>query len=251
MSTTTNARTPRQLEPSPGLLRVLDKCNGATVTGLDGGRRSSPEVSLATLERIEGELGVSLDDDVLVVVAVADPLMRLLSGIEDVNSVADAADEHPAPEGYACIAVVYSDPVGELVAEAHGAAYLHLAAPTNPTDEQGHLLVCNDGYWDAARETTLAELVDEQLHAACSGEWQEHIALGGEGEPRELDPPASLVPGHALELPDAPVGDRVTHPKFGEGEVIDRTGDGDQEKVRVRFADSERTLLARFVSPVE
>ncbi|HHH29501.1 MAG TPA: hypothetical protein ENK57_14300 [Polyangiaceae bacterium] len=59
-----------------------------------------------------------------------------------------------------------------------------------------------------------------------------------------------MIPGHALELPDVPVGDQVTHPKFGEGEVIDRSGEGDQEKVRVRFADKERVLLARFVSPV-
>ena len=53
-------------------MRVLDKCNGATVTGLDGARRAAPEVSLATLNRIEGELGVRLDDDVLAVIAIGD-----------------------------------------------------------------------------------------------------------------------------------------------------------------------------------
>ncbi len=251
MSTTTNARTPRPLEPSQGLLRVLDKCNGATVTGLDGARRAAPEVSLATLNRIEGELGVRLDDDVLAVIAIGDPLIRLLSGIEDVNSIADAADEHPAPEGYRCIAIVYSDPVGELVAEAHGAAYHYLAAPCSPGQEQGQLLVCTDGDWDGAEETTLADFVDQQLHQACSGEWEDHVTLGGEGEPRELEVPATLVAGHALELPDVPVGDRVSHPKFGVGEVVERSGEGDQEKVRVRFADRERTLLARFVSPAD
>lgn len=230
---------------------MLDKCNGATVTGLDGHRRASPEVSLATLERIEGELDLRLDDDILTVIALGDPLMGLLSGIEDVNSIADAEDQHEAPDGYACISFVYSDPVGELVAEAHGGAYLFLAAAKRPGAEQGHLLICTDGQWDGAEETTIADFVDQQLHKACSGEWQEEIALGGEGEPRELEVPAMLVRGHALELPDAPVGDRVTHPKFGEGEVVDRTGEGEQEKVRVRFADRERTLLARFVSPLE
>ena len=68
--------------------------------------------------------------------------------------------------------------------------------------------------------------------------------------PRGLAVAPTLIPVHALELPGVPVGDQVTHPKFGEGEVIDRSGEGDQEKVRVRFADKERVLLARFVSPV-
>ncbi|HHH29500.1 MAG TPA: hypothetical protein ENK57_14295 [Polyangiaceae bacterium] len=48
-------------------------------------------MSLATLERVERELDIILDDDVLTVMALADPLLRMLSGIEDVNSVADAA----------------------------------------------------------------------------------------------------------------------------------------------------------------
>jgi len=248
VSTTTNTRTPRELEPSPSLLRVLDKCNGASVKGLDGERRKTPELSLATLERVEDELGLRLDDDVLVLLALGDPVMRLLSGIEDVNSIADAEDEQTAPEGYACIATVYSDPVGELVAGAHGGPYLYLAAPRTPSDEPGHLLVCRDAHWDGAWETTLADFVDQQLHEACSGEQQDHITLGGEGEPRELEIPPRLVTGHALELTDEALGGRVAHPKFGEGEVVDRSGEGEQEKLRIQFADRERTLLARFVS---
>jgi hypothetical protein len=55
--------------------------------------------------------------------------------------------------------------------------------------------------------------------------------------------------GTAVEAPALPVRDlgRVRHPKFGEGVVVSSDG----ERLVVRFADGERRLLSKFVTPIE
>lgn len=50
-------------------------------------------------------------------------------------------------------------------------------------------------------------------------------------------------------VPRPPAVVEVTHAKFGRGEVLGQTGQGDRRAYRVRFADGERTILARFVEP--
>lgn len=43
------------------------------------------------------------------------------------------------------------------------------------------------------------------------------------------------------------VGDRVKHPKFGEGQVLQRSGSGKEIKLLVAFAEEgEKQLLARY-----
>jgi hypothetical protein len=45
------------------------------------------------------------------------------------------------------------------------------------------------------------------------------------------------------------IGDRVKHPKFGEGQVIQRSGSGDQTKFVVTFAEEgEKKLMARYAN---
>lgn len=53
--------------------------------------------------------------------------------------------------------------------------------------------------------------------------------------------PPARTPGH----------ERVSHPKFGPGEVLSRQGSGDLAVVEVRFADGVRKLQAKFLRPVE
>lgn len=45
------------------------------------------------------------------------------------------------------------------------------------------------------------------------------------------------------------VGARVSHPKFGTGEIVAREGAGEQLKLTIAFADGKKVLLAKFVSP--
>lgn len=53
---------------------------------------------------------------------------------------------------------------------------------------------------------------------------------------------------YGIEGPKFQVGDRVRHRLFGDGTVIAR--DADSDSYTVRFADCERTLLPRVLSPV-
>ena len=46
------------------------------------------------------------------------------------------------------------------------------------------------------------------------------------------------------------VGDRVKHPKFGEGVILDLEGEGDKTVAVVRFRDSEKRLLLSW-APLE
>jgi DNA helicase-2/ATP-dependent DNA helicase PcrA len=53
------------------------------------------------------------------------------------------------------------------------------------------------------------------------------------------------------------VEDRVKHPKFGEGQILQRSGFGDQTKLLVAFGEEgEKLLLAKYaklrrVRPIE
>jgi hypothetical protein len=48
-----------------------------------------------------------------------------------------------------------------------------------------------------------------------------------------------------------PIGSRVTHAKFGKGDVLGRQGTGDATKIEIRFEDGVTRLLAvAFVRPL-
>ena len=67
---------------------------------------------------------------------------------------------------------------------------------------------------------------------------------------RSVFEPASPLPTAAPIEASAPR--RVRHPKFGVGEVTETWTDGGRQKVRVTFESvGPRTLLARFVEPIE
>ena len=43
------------------------------------------------------------------------------------------------------------------------------------------------------------------------------------------------------------VGDRVSHPKFGEGQIMQRSGAGEDTKLIVTFAEEgEKNLMAKY-----
>ena len=54
-----------------------------------------------------------------------------------------------------------------------------------------------------------------------------------------------------MSAPQFLIGSRVTHAKFGRGDVIGRQGTGDAMKLEIRFEDGVTRLLAvRFVQPL-
>ncbi|MCA9611701.1 MAG: hypothetical protein R3B99_05380 [Polyangiales bacterium] len=247
----TSTREPRLLVPSASLLRALSVCAQTEVDRVRGSRKKSPTLSLASLEKLEDELGVRLHDDVLTLLALRDPIVAFFTGIGALNDFGDAS-EHAAPEGFVCLSVVYSDPVGERVAEAHGGPWYYLCVPTEPTGPEAKVFVSTDGIDaeppDESEGVTIEAFLDDAIHAARDGEWGEHVKTASARDD-VLAPPPKLVAGRKLKL-DRGTGERVTHAKFGEGTVIRRLDEGEHEKVVVRFADEERTLLSRFVKPL-
>ncbi len=239
-----NAREPRTLDASPALLRALAYCDrAASVLPVRGRRASRPTLSLAHLERVEEEIGARLHDELLVLLALRDPVARLVTGIRDVLSIAEAAEDHEGPDGYVCVSVVYSEPIAELVEGAHGAAYLSLFAPREPSGAEAEIVVSRDGFLDGAVTTTLAELIDDALHEGLASVEDARSVTRGEAAPLEHAP--RLVAGKKKR--SAELVRRVAHPKFGVGTVLRRIGDGAESRLVIAFADRERTLLSRFV----
>ena len=66
--------------------------------------------------------------------------------------------------------------------------------------------------------------------------------------------PVDTLPAYALEELEQTGpkrGARVFHPRFGEGVVLTREGDGDRAKLTVRFATvGPKKIVARFVTPM-
>lgn len=99
----------------------------------------------------------------------------------------------------------------------------------------------------AEDEPALARLRRAGRYAGCSvfdpqtGVYREESA-----QLAEPTRPAAPEPTHA-EAPTLQPGDPVTHATFGAGEVLTVESSGPSTKVRVRFADAERTLLARVL----
>lgn len=242
-------REPRVLTPSPSLLRALALCQRfATSIPVRGSRASRPTLSIAHLARLEEEIGARLHDDVLVLLALRDPVARLVTGISDVVSIADVAADFEAPDGYVRIATVYSDPIGELVEGAHGGPYVDLLVPREPEGDEAKVLAASDGHAAGVEAQSLGAFIADVIHDAIAGA-QDALAIVSRGESATLDPAPRLVASRKKKgvLDRAP--ELVVHPKFGRGTVLRRIGEGDQAKLVIAFADGERTLLARFVQP--
>jgi ankyrin repeat protein len=88
--------------------------------------------------------------------------------------------------------------------------------------------------------------------SAVAGKKTPRALAYGRGTPQHdavvqfLEPITKLAAPPAVVAAPLAVGSAVSHPKFGAGTVLGRDGD----KLRVKFADGEKVLLARVVTPV-
>lgn len=235
------SRTPRALQPSESLLRALARCEKSTVKGVLGERAAEPVIDLPQVVRLEETLGTRLHDDVITLVAVADPLTKCLTGIECTLTIETAADDFEAPKGYVCIAAVYSQPIEELQNGAHGGPFFELMVPISKTGEDATLRIHQSGNFEG--EMNLGGFIERMLSAA-SERGAAGIAAESGAVPKLLEVQPRITPG--LVLVKAPLR-RAFHKKFGEGTILRQIEDGAHEKFVIAFADRERTLLARFV----
>lgn len=242
-------RASRPLVPSTSLLEALARCRVAAASvKVRGARRAKPTVSLSHLARVEQEIGAHLHDDVLVLIALADPVARLMTGLSTTMAIAEAAEDFEAPDGYVRIATVYHDPIGALDGD-HGGPNIDLFAPCMAIAKPAQFLLGHEGSVDET-PISLGAFIGAQLDDAVG-----RGALPAYGdrnaEPLEVAPKliGAAKPKSKLKKPiDAA---RVSHPRFGEGQVLSRIGDGEGSKLVIAFPEGERTLLARFVTPLE
>ncbi|NJK32840.1 MAG: hypothetical protein HC927_10770 [Deltaproteobacteria bacterium] len=110
-------------------------------------------------------------------------------------------------------------------------------------------VTCN---WGMISDSIGSQII-AQIHMACRGKlgchcYDPQTNLHREPLPRRTSGEFA-IPDPELPSTGPKVGDRVTHAKFGAGEVLAVEGKNDAAKLRVRFADgSERRVLARFFS---
>lgn len=213
----------------------------STIQGVVGTRKAKPVIDLPQLLRLEEEIGTRLHDDVITLVALADPLAKCLTGIECTLTIETAADDFAAPKGYVCIAAVYSEPIEEIQDGAHGGPFYELMAPRSKTGDDAALRIHVDGTFDA--NMSAGAFIERMLSAANAR------GVGGIVPERDTTPapPAlhpKIIPG--LTLVKEPL-QRAVHKKFGEGTIVRRVESGEHEKLVIAFADRERTLLASYV----
>jgi hypothetical protein len=242
------SRQARPLVASASLLEALSVCRAASAhVPVRGTRKRTPSLPLGQLFRCEEALGTELHDDVLVLVAIADPVAKLISGITGTVSIAEAAEEHSSPKGWVCISAVADDPIGELTSGTHGGPHARIFVPKKPVGEAATVRVSVDGA-QADEAVTLGAFIVSVLDAATSRGVLPRFGTP-KREPLEGPPRLTGVYGKRDKFA-RPTGERVHHPKLGDGVVTARIGDGEAEKLVIAFEGGERTVLARFVTRI-
>jgi hypothetical protein len=241
---------PGPLSISPSLHDVLRLCRSLAArdaaAATDVAARGSLALELASVNAIESELGATLPDDVLVVLAARMPILDCASGLR-LDGIVDAAEtaveraarrHRPLPDDLVVIGTLYCEPFAEREDGAHGGDDHTLAIPRSG-DANGTRLVV-DGH-----DTTLAELMRDKITAwyrKLGTEW--FAALHALTEHPFADD--SFQPRLVGELVRADLPVRlVTHAKWGRGRVVSELDGG---KLVVDFDEAGRkTLLSRFV----
>lgn len=234
-------RVARPLVPSDGMRQVLRLVavvrdaaaeRGETSVVADATPLGPRTLDLGALARVEAELGTSLHDDILIVLAARIPMLSTATALS-IDHILDRIDEAHAHDGWVSIAWASERPFEARREPGHGGALydLYVPVPARPAS----VVAPGDGF-DAP--LAFPEWAEAQLRPELESrtDW---IELRGR---------LAAIPTFALVYgpPAVPPPTRhVIHDKFGAGTVI-RSLDGGIKLV-IAFADGERTLHARFV----
>jgi hypothetical protein len=134
----------------------------------------------------------------------------------------------------------------DLGSTVDGAGPLHLAARAASSDAVKVLLDrgADPSVPNADGKTARDLLCEAQVESPSAFGVSEaliHFQRAGGGPPK---PPAAKP-----EATEYVEGDAVHHKKLGDGIVEAVTGDGDEAKLKIRFATETRVFLAKFVTP--
>jgi hypothetical protein len=223
------------LTPSAELLGVLRLCEA-----LGDRVPREPTLSSSAVRDIERELGATLPDDALVIMAVDCPTLRCATHLV-LDEILDVHEDwsNGVPDEQVAIAAVYSEPFAEVHEGAHGGPYEVLAIPRGTDAKQTTIVVVSDG---AASDepSTLAAFAREKIEAwHRRDDWLRILAAA-----RSWDAPFTprLVAGPKEES-HAP--ERwVTHPAFGRGRLLEIRDD----KWTVAFASGTKVLKSNALT---
>ncbi len=243
------------LHPSQGMLELLRLCRAR---GVKFGEAS---LDLSAVHAIELELGATLPDDVLIVMALHDPDLTCAAGVS-IDRILDCAEDWGGalPSSHVAIGVFYPEPFAARDEGAHGAALQVIGIRRDGLSSSPQVLVTEairrrrgDDSSELERAdsgTTLADLARDNLTAWLRDRdgWldvqrrQAQLPLLDETFRPALTGVLAAEPRAVVRV--------VLHPKFGRGRVVEERSDGGESKLVVDFETAgQKTLLARFVTP--
>lgn len=183
-------------------------------------------------------------------IAAGFEVLQQLAGLPDVADVRDAAIDlllahTPRPErafaralatGLVDRAQALAGAIDLRARDEDGATPLHHAAGAGAAEIVAQLLARGA---DPEAKDTLGATPRDRARALWQEQRAASLAVLALLQPRTQTPAARTGP--------IAIGEQVTHERFGDGVVEASEGEGEAIKLRVRFADTTRTLLARFL----
>ncbi len=212
-------------------------------------RPSGPaHLFLNGLVAIESEFGMKLHDDIVALLAFRDPVLELFTGLT-LDGIAQAAEELSDGELHARVGIsrVYHEPVGEYREGLHGGPYLEFFTTRRPARNEARIWVHEEGHWWTSNETeehadrgapfTLSSLLVTMIERELREEILTNVPVAVPERIPFLIAADSVCEQHP----------KIIHPKFGQGSLLRRIGDGPNAKLVIDFDGTERTIAARFV----
>lgn len=200
-------------------------------------------LDVAAVNAIETDLGATLGDDLLILMATRDRDLACASGL-DIETLLDVAeDSDDADDAWVRVARLDHDPLTARDEGAHGGAFQYFSIPRPGDAASGKIMV------DHVAETSIAAFARDNVMSWLrrSDKWIE-IMTREKSLPLEDDTFKPALTGK-LTVKAAAVERKVAHPKFGRGRVVEEKTDAGDLKLVIDFESAGRkTLLAKFVT---
>jgi hypothetical protein len=229
--------TAEDLHPSRELLELLRL---ARAIGKSFGEAT---IDVGAVHAIETDLGATLGDDLLIIMATRDRDLACASGL-DIETLLDVAeDEGEVAEGYVAIARLDHDPLVARDDGAHGGAFQTVGIPRPGDRTSGKIMV------DAVAETNIASFARDNFMSWLrrNDNWV-GIMTREKSLPLEDETFKPALTGKLVVKAKAPER-TVAHPKFGRGKVVEEKTDAGDLKLVIDFESAGRKiLLAKFVT---
>jgi hypothetical protein len=224
------------LHPSRELLELLRL---ARAIGKTFGEAT---IDVGAVNAIEQDLGATLGDDLLIIMATRDRDLACASGLNIETLLDVAEDEGEVADGYVAIARIEHDPLVARDDGAHGGAFQTIAIPRPGDRTSGKITI------DGVAETNIAAFARDNFMAWLrrNDNWV-GIMTREKLLPLEDETFKPALTGKVFAKAALP--ERiVAHPKFGRGKVVEEKTDAGDLKLVIDFESAGRkTLLAKFV----